>query len=514
MRIGLRESGGAGGRVADIALPAVAAFALTAAPILLHLVSQPLAIAFCLTTSCFVALYFERAIPFVILVSYLFQTMFVAMASPYVAQYSDLDPMKAYNFITTVGFWLTLMARLALGLDRASPFLWRLVLATTAVLALAGIFFVLGLSLDSRGATIYMRNIGLPVMLFQICLLVASRRALAMRETSAFLLAVLLACGYLELFATRTWLDFTNGWTYWDLASTANRQSVDFAKDARTSGVVITDTIQFLTTNLFNTALLSDLPLRVVRLQGPNFHPISFGYALAIISAFVAVHGGRLAPLLAVPLLIVVGAKGALALLVFSLAFCFVSRFYQGVLLPLALAAVLALYAAFVFYEGWQIGDFHVLGLIGGINGFLSNPAGHTLGAGGNLSTNFAGIDWSKYQHAGATDIAVESAAGVLLFQMGVAGLAVVAIYLWLAKTAWRLFRSLRAPALALAAALIVIMMVNGLFQEEAWFAPLALGLALTFAGLTFGAVDRRIAAKIREARRTGPGANSLAAAT
>jgi len=133
MRIGLRESGGAGGRVADIALPAVAAFALTAAPILLHLVSQPLAIAFCLTTSCFVALYFERAIPFVILVSYLFQTMFVAMASPYVAQYSDLDPMKAYNFITTVGFWLTLMARLALGLDRASPFLWRLVLATTAV---------------------------------------------------------------------------------------------------------------------------------------------------------------------------------------------------------------------------------------------------------------------------------------------------------------------------------------------------------------------------------------------
>ena len=56
-------------------------FAVTAAPILLHQVGQSLAIAFCLTSSCFIALYFERAVPIVLLVSYLFQTMFVAMAS-------------------------------------------------------------------------------------------------------------------------------------------------------------------------------------------------------------------------------------------------------------------------------------------------------------------------------------------------------------------------------------------------------------------------------------------------
>ena len=101
-----------------------------------------------------------------------------------------------------------------------------------------------------------------------------------------------------------------------------------------------------------------------------------------------------------------------------------------------------------------------------------------------------------------ATDIAVESAAGVLLYQMGVAGLAVIAIYLWLARTAWRLFGALRAPALALTAASIVIILVNGLFQEEAWFAPLALGLALAFAGLTFGAVDRRLAPLAQQAQR------------
>ncbi len=222
-----------------------------------------------------------------------------------------------------------------------------------------------------------------------------------------------------------------------------------------------------------------------------------------------------LLPLAALPLLLVVGAKGALALLLLSLAYCFIGRRHQGILLPIGLALALALYAAFAFYSGLQIGDFHVLGLIGGVNGFLSNPAGHSLGAGGNLSTNFAGIDWSKYQHAGATDIAVESAAGVLLYQMGIAGIAVIAIYLWLARVAWRLFRSLRAPALALTAASIAIMLVNGLFQEEAWFAPLALGLVLSFAGLTFGAVDRRAAMRIRAAAARMPGgAVPLAAMT
>jgi len=57
-------------------------------------------------------------------------------------------------------------------------------------------------------------------------------------------------------------------------------------------------------------------------------------------------------------------------------------------------------------------------------------------------------------------------------------------------------------------------MLVNGLFQEEAWFAPLALGLVLAFAGLTFGAVDRRVAAQFRQAIRSPGAAASLAATT
>ena len=476
----------------EAALTALIGFVITAAPVLLHLVSPPLAIAFSFGSACLVTIYFERAAPTIILISNLFQTMFVAMASPQVTEFSDLDPMKAYNFVSTVAVWLTLAARLALGRIRLSPFAWRLLLAATGVLALAGVYFIAGLAINARGAAIYMRNLGLPVLLFQICLIIACRTPLAMRDAASALLAALILCGYFELFALDWWLTLTNGWTYWSLASITAHDPHEAERVARETGQVAVGIKDFLTSSLFNTTLLGDLNIEVVRLQGPNFHPISFGYALAILTAFVAVHGRVFLPLAAAPLLLIIGAKGALALLTLSLLFCLIARVYVGFLLPLGLSLALAAYAAFAFYSGVEIGDFHVLGLIGGVNGFLANPLGHTLGEGGNFSTNFAEIDWSKYQHMGAADVAVESAIGVLLYQMGVAGFGVIAIYLWMARTAWRLFKTFRAPALAFAASAIAVILVNGLFQEEALYAPLALGLVLSLTGLTFGALDRR----------------------
>ncbi|HLW93506.1 MAG TPA: hypothetical protein VKS78_19685 [Roseiarcus sp.] len=487
-------------RVVDLAASAALAFVLTALPVLIHLINPSAAIAFSLVSACAAALYFERATPMIILTSYMFQTMFVAMASSYAAQFSDLDSMKAYDFVTTVGIWLTMAARILAGRIVVSPFVWRMLFATTAILALAGLYFVAGLAMNARGATIYMRNIGLPVLLFQIGVVVASRHRLAMRETATFLLGLLTLCGYFELVAPEYWLDFTNGWNYWDLGSLSARDSGQFETAARQTGLVATGVLDFLKSDIFNTNLLAGLDLRLVRLQGPNFHPISFGYSLALMIAFAAVQGQRALPLAAAPLLLFVGAKGAATLLAFTWIFCLVARFRTGALPLVGLAAVMALYALFVFRTGLESGDFHVLGLIGGFNGFLTNPIGHTLGQGGNLSTNFAALDWSRFQSAGAADTAVESAVGVMIYQMGIAAFGVLAIYLWLARTAWRLFEILRAPALALAASSIVVILVNGLFQEEALFAPLALGLALFLAGLTLGAVDRRICAEQRSA--------------
>src|SRR5579883_439600 len=461
-------------RLFDHSAQAVMAFAMCAAPILLHLVSPNLAIAFAVVCAFAFALFIERAAPMLILVSFMFQTMFVAMASSHATQFSDLDAMKVYDFVTTIGVWTAIAGRILIGKAEISPFLWRMILASTAILVLAGLYFVAGLPIDSRGAIIYMRNIGLPALLFQICLFVASRNPLAMRSAATLLLALLAICGYFELLDLDRWLDVTNGWHYWDLASLPNRDARQFERQARETGQVLTGTVDLLTGSLFNTDLLSGLDLQVVRLQGPNFHPISFGYSLAVLIAFLAAQGRKLLPLAAAPLLLFVGAKGAVALLIFSLAFCFAARSAIGRLAPLGLAVGLVLYATFVFWTGAQNGDFHVLGLIGGLKGFLADPIGHTLGRGGNLSTNFAAIDWTKYQHEGSTDIAVESGVGVLFYQMGIAAAGVLAIYLFFAHVAWRLFRALHAPGLALAAGSIAVILVNGLFQEEALFAPLA----------------------------------------
>jgi len=47
-------------------------------------------------------------------------------------------------------------------------------------------------------------------------------------------------------------------------------------------------------------------------------------------------------------------------------------------LLPGRARAALVSSRCFAFRTGLPVGDFHVLGLIGGINGFLANPAGTT----------------------------------------------------------------------------------------------------------------------------------------
>jgi hypothetical protein len=480
-------------RAFDLFASTALAFIMSAAPVLLHLVNPGLAIAFTVVSAFGVALFFERATPMLILVSFMFQTTFVAMASSHVTQYSDLDAIKVYDFLTAIGVWTAMAARVLLGQARVSPFLWRMILASTGILVLAGLYFIAGLPIDARSAAVYMRNIGLPALLFQICLFVSSRNPLAMRSTASLLLMILAICGYFELLDMQHWLTLTGGWRYWDLATAANRDARVFDRLARETGQVMTGTVDFLTVTLFNSNLLTGLDIRVPRLQGPNFHPISFGYSLAMLIAFLAVQRRKILPLAAAPLLLFIGAKGAIVLLVFSLVFCFVVRFYTGALAPIGLVACLAVYALFVFWTGVQTGDYHVLGLIGGVRGFLTNPIGHTLGQGGNLSTNFAAIDWEKYQHEGSTDIAVESAIGVLLFQMGVAASAVLAIYMFLARVAWRLYRAFRAPTLAFATASIAVILVNGLFQEEALFAPLAMGFAMALAGLSFGSVDRLV---------------------
>ena len=483
----------AGAAVADQLLMTALALVLTGLPVGLNFIGQPLAVGVCLALAMLVAARFERAVPNVLLICFTFQATFVAYASAYVAEAGSLDAMKSYNFVTTVGVWAVLALRFVHRYRDTSPFVRRLTVFSGVALLATGCYFVPGLAFDARGATIYLRNIALPLMLFQIAVNVGSRHRFDLGTAVALLLGAILACGYVELFFIEGWLDLTHGWSYLDLGFASSRENPTYLRDLRQAGSVIVSPVDLLRTQFLNTGFFGDLGFSVIRIQGPNFHPISFGYVMAALGAVAAVQGAWWLVLAALPILAVVGAKGAIVLLLASLAFVAAARLRPTAPTLLGFLLALAAYAAVVFRSGLDSGDYHVLGLLGGLAGFAADPLGHTLGQGGNLSVNFSAIDFQQYQRAGVAALAVESAVGVLLYQMGLCGFGLLAFYGWVAGTCWRLYRRFGVPALSLSTGMIAVTLVNGLFQEEALFAPLALGLVMLLVGLTLGAVDRAV---------------------
>jgi hypothetical protein len=97
----------------------------------------------------------------------------------------------------------------------------------------------------------------------------------------------------------------------------------------------------------------------------------------------------------------------------------------------------------------------------------LPNPIGHGLGMGGNFSPQaMLHINWDALQHFGA-DFAVESAVGVLIYQMGLASIAVFAVIVFLLKDAPFGDKGPQRRDIALIA--LATVTVNGIFQEEAY---------------------------------------------
>lgn len=472
------------------------AFVVTAAPVLLHVISQPVAILFCIAAAALVVRVFQEHILTVVLTANIFQNVFVSLVSPNFTDFSDIEPLKSYNFITTICVWAGVALQFVWRRDSYSPLVRRIILVSIVVLGLVGLYFAAGLAINSRNAIIYMRNIGLPVLMFQLFLVVGAERRVDLPSIAAAVLGLTLLCGYMELAFTDAWLTLTNGWTYNTLNAAKRLVDMQEIQANAKEGRVITNAIEYSQSKFLNLGLPGAFDFMVARLQGPNFHPISFGYLLATLIAFSIIDGYAPIGFLAVPLLLATSAKGPLALLLASLGVYWLSRRVGARRAVAALALVLCAYAVIGVVSGRANGDYHVLGLLGGLNGFLKFPVGHTLGDGGNLSVpDFNAIDWSKFQEEGAASLAVESAVGVLFFQLGVAAAAVLAFYVWIARIAWRLFDATHAPALAFAGGATLTLLVNGLFQEEAYFSPLSLGLLMAFVGLILGSVDREIVA-------------------
>ncbi|MCC8983924.1 hypothetical protein H8A92_34870 [Bradyrhizobium sp. 10BB] len=417
-----------------------------------------------------------------------FQNLFVSILSSYIATEQEMDFVKGYNFLICAVMWLVTLALYLLRERRHSAEIDRIMRWGLMTLAVVGAYFLLGATQDAHASLVYLRNIAFPLFLFQLSLLTAATFEIRITPFLVAVAILLIVCGYVELLFRDFWLTITNGYTFWHFDELKATRSGSWEAEMRQTGNVPVDLIDRFRFSFLNSPLFEDLGLSsILRIFGPNMSPISFGYGIAFSVLFLFAVGYRWLALAAIPLLIFCSVKGALVLVIF-VALAWTATWLFGATITLAVALVgLVVYAIAAIHIGLQIGDFHVIGFMGGWDGFRQNPIGRGLGVGGNLSEGYFTIDWNAAQAAGTMDGAVESAVGVLLYQMGIGAVVPLGFFFAMALKAWRLYAASGILTQGLAAFGTMVVLVNGIFQEEALFAPPALGLLLCLTGLVIG---------------------------
>jgi len=253
----------------------------------------------------------------------------------------------------------------------------------------------------------------------------------------------------------------------------------------------IQDTINFLTVPFLNLSGTFGLRLETLRLVGPIFHFISYGYALSFFVLVIAMSGRYVLAALMMPVFLIIGAKGATVLLFFTLAGLVLNRLTRNFArTQKILYLFMTFYAVMVLYYGSISNDNHFAGLMSCLKGFLANPLGHGVGVGGNMSdTNLNLRRGGQDILTSVGDTPTETAIGVLMYQAGLAGL-ISFLVMWrfvvrkMTGFAVSQYQDLSGKAVLLILPIALsVLFINALFQEEA-FTPTGWGLWLLLTGV------------------------------
>lgn len=460
-------------------------------PVFAHILHPAFAVLIAFVFTASLAKWMPGLAVIAVIFAALFQNFFVAIISPLLIDLSDFNVARGYSFIILCSAWSVAFLTYFFQKRGKNESLDQMMKLTTLVFAFIGFYFLLGFIGNPLGSIISLRNTSTAFMFFQLALIFFALYPLKLSYALTITGFVLAVFGYIELFYRNEWMVMTNGQAFWDLSISNQRNSGQWDKDAAERGIVLKGFLDSITVDLFNTPLLGELKITITRLLGPNFHAISYAYGLGFFLIFSLYRGSFILAVLLVPLLLFANAKGAVILLIFVSAAWMVARVFGAKFGFGVLSVMLIMYIVAGILVGLAIGDFHVLGFMGGVYNFLGNPFGHGLGAGGNLSTNFSTLDWSDYQAAGRTPIAIESAIGVMMYQMGFAAFVYVGTCIWIAwKTVSLGARTGHSLHIAAGFALLTVL-VNGIFQEEAIFSPSGIGLIMALNGMILGAAMR-----------------------
>src|SRR3954468_7235987 len=156
---------------ADV-VPAVclAAASIACAPIL-HVVSPVLAIGVEALIGLAIVVAVPAQAPAIAIFALFFQNLFVSILSPYLSSPSELEFVKGYNFLLCAVMWLATLALYLLRQRNHSAEINRIMWWSIGTLAAVMLYFAVGFLQNPLAASIYLRNIVLPLLLFQLALL-------------------------------------------------------------------------------------------------------------------------------------------------------------------------------------------------------------------------------------------------------------------------------------------------------------------------------------------------------
>ncbi len=425
------------------------------------------------------AVFFGVGFSLVLLLTSLFmQNILIASVTTY-----DLTDVTEFSFMVGTSFFITCLFSLHSGITwlkhlRGSPSESRKLLHWAIFFSLAVIVYS-GLGVvfsDLRSMLSYARVYLGAVMLLMIGIESGYKLPTEFFVSIVRLLAfILVVWGILELFFTKEMVAFFNILDFVHMKYMGARPLVSLQE--------LVEPQPYL-----NFSGQFGLDLTIPHLKGPNIHPISYGYELSFCSLICFMYRHRILAAACLIMVLLVGAKGAIVLTLASLLFyAFYSVVPHPRLLLLLLASFIILYVPVVIYYGLLSEDFHILGLIGSIHGFLENPLGRGVGVGGNMSTQ--GLvegnisDFQQFQKQGSAAFALESGFGVMFYQLGIAALLFVGFYRCLFKSIWKKATQERSDRrMVILPIALIFVLVNSVFQEEA-FSPACLGLWLLFSG-------------------------------
>jgi hypothetical protein len=440
-------------------------------------------------------------IPVILIGTFLYQNTVVAWFTPYIPDNNVFDALRGANFVvlmTAYGafFLASFQARV-----RAVPHLLPWLRWSLAVAAVVTFYLLLGAARGhAKDAVLYFRNTITPVACFHIAVVAASLYRIDLRRSLLWLGAGAIVYGYCELFFAFDFLNLFNGDLYVERSIRRQIEAGVWEQVLRETGFVLRSLDDIMTTSFFNTGLFDGIVPRVFRITGPNFHSISYAYALGIMAVWLLFKGRWLLPLAALPLLLVIGSKGAAFMVVLALFARIAQRpLGAGLTMTVVLAVCMTWVAATITF-GASYGDYHVLGFFAGVRDFLHNPLGQGLGFGGNLSSTTEHLDWQRAQATGAAAVPIESAVGVMLYQMGIGSVVFFGFLAAIAVKARQLLLRTGSLDFWFAFVSVVAVSANAVLQEEAYYSPLALGFCLLLAGVSLGTHLRETAA------RTGAG--------